>query len=691
MKGRGVAPGFLEPGDGVHWGGATRGNRRRASCVAAIALLIARDAWAQDPPEVEVRGEPIATPPKDPSVAGSVIPADRLQAPGLQASDALRTQPGVAVVETGGFGSLSTASIRGATAAQTPAYLAGVRLNDDVGGVADLSLVPLWMLRRVEIYRSNAPLAGDQLGIGGAIFFEPRRPRSAEAGAGVLAGSFGAHALWARAGLGDDRASGLVGIRVDGARNDYPFVNDSGARFEQGQSHTVLLANADERTLDVWALGSAHLGREGRADLVFHEVDRDAGMPGLPLYPTTRSRVHTHRELAGLTAAVPCAVRCVVTTTTSAVVSSARYDDPLLESALGTTRVELDATRVEEALFVRWSPSSRFAITPAVHAALERLTIDAASVPAIRAERVFSRGALQAEWAPLEPVTLRALGSAECNGTSHAGALPWSLPGGVAGPRESGTCGNLQPSARLGVEVGRAPLALLANVGRYAREPTLGELFGISGAARGNGALSPETGVSLDLGVRATAPPESLLRGASVDLFGFVRSASDLIAYERSTWGYAVPYNVGSARVAGVELLADYRPARLVSFDLAATVIDARNTSPVRPVNDVLPYQPALTLVPRVELGGPIAAGPIAGGKLAVTYFYESSRYFDPAGLVVIPAQGSLDVDAEVGVLHGRVVVRGRLVNVLDQTRFDLIGYPLPGRAAYATLEATWE
>ena len=656
-----------------------------------MAMAVARTAGADEPVEVEVRGERIASPPKDPSVAGSVIREERLHAPGLEAGDVLRTQPGVTVLETGGYGSPSTASIRGATAAQTPVYLAGIRLNDDAGGTADLSLVPLWLLHRVEIYRSNAPLAGDRLGIGGAIFFEPRRPRRMEVGAGVLGGSFGAHALWALAGAGDENASGLVGVRLDGARNDYPFVNDGGTRFVPGNSKTVHLTNADQRTADVWALGTARLGSEGRADLVVNAVERDAGLPGLPLFPSTRARVHLERQLGGLTAAVPCAAHgCVITTTSAAVVSRARYDDPAREANLGTTEVELDATRVEEGVTVRWSPSDRVSLTPAVRASEERLAIDAAGVTSVRAQRLFSRAALQGEWAISDSVTVRALGSAECHGTSHNGEPPWSLPGDVTGPPRAGPCGQFQPSGRIGAQVGHEPLTLLANVGRYARVPTLSELYGISGAARGNAALVPETGISADAGARATAPSRSPLRGAAIDLFGFVRSASYLIAYQRSSWGYAIPFNVGSARVAGVELLAEYTPAPFLFFELAATVIDPRNTSAVRPANDILPYQPELTVVPRMELRSRIRAAPVDAGKLSVTYFYESSRYADPAGLVVIPEQGSLDVDAEVGAFRDRVVLRGRLVNLLDQTRFDLIGYPLPGRAVYVALEAKW-
>ena len=278
-----------------------KGRAAASWTVAAVAIAVARSALGDEPPEVEVRGNRIASPPKEPSVAGSVIREERLRSPGLQAGDVLRTQPGVTVLETGGYGSPSTASIRGATSAQTPVYLAGIRLNDDVGGTADLSLVPLWLLHRVEIYRSNAPLAGDQLGIGGAIFFEPRRPRRAEVDAGVLGGSFGAHAAWALAALGDDASSGLVGIRVDGAQNDYPFVDDGGTRFEPGNSRIVRLGNADQRTADAWAIGSARVGAGGRLDVVVNAVDRDAGLPGLPLFPSTRARVAIQRQLGGLT------------------------------------------------------------------------------------------------------------------------------------------------------------------------------------------------------------------------------------------------------------------------------------------------------------------------------------------------------------------------------------------------------
>jgi iron complex outermembrane receptor protein len=657
-----------------------------------VLLIIgfARAASADDVIEVVVRAEPIARPPKEPSVAGSVIPEERLRAPGLQASDVLRTQPGVAVHETGGYGSLSTAMIRGATAAQTPVYLAGIRLNDDVGGTADLSLIPLWLVHRVEIYRSHAPLAGDQLGIGGAIFFEPRRPKTTEAGVGAMVGSFGSRALWAQGGVGNEEASAFVGVRGEAADNDYLFVNNRGAAFDPSQFRTERRQNADAQTIDVWAMGSLRLGQNGRADLLANDVEREQGLPGL-IFPNTAARATLKRRLAGLTARVPCASEgCELIATSSGVVSHAAYDDPLHEVGLGTTALEQGATRVENGFVVRWALSDHFAVAPTVRGSIERLDIEGANFTPLHAQRVFSRMALQGEWLVSDDVELRALVSAECNGTSRSGRPPWSAPGDAAGPTDgSAACNRFQPSGRIGAEIGHAPLSLLANVGRYARMPTLSELYGLSGSVRGNSGLEAETGVSAEIGVRAAARSTSERAGVAADLFGFVRKVDDLIAYQGSN-RYIVPFNVGSARVAGLEFLGSYRPAPFALFELSATLLDPRNTSPGGLANDLLPYRSRLTLVPRIELRSKLFADPVDAGRLSVSYFYESSRYADQAGLVTIPEQGWMDVEAEVGAFGEHVLLRGRLANVLNQTRFDLVGYPLPGRAAFVSFELKW-
>jgi iron complex outermembrane receptor protein len=647
-------------------------------------------AAADDPEEVEVRGR--RGPPKEPSVAGSVIGEERLRAPGLSAADVLRTQPGIAVFDTGGFGALSTASIRAAAPAQTPVYLAGVRLNDDVGGTADLSTVPLWLVHRIEIYRSNAPLASDRLGIGGAIFFEPRWPTGPEAAIGGMAGSFGARAGWADVAVGNDRASALVGLRLERADNDFSFVNDQGTRFDPSDDRVSKLSNNDAQALELWGLGNVALGANGRAHVVFNALDRDQGFVGPRLYPSTAARVGFHRQLGAIsTDQTLDELGSRLVASTAVVASHTRYEDPLREAGLGSSSLDFDATRVENSIDLRIALSPTFFITPALRGAIERSTTQVADAAGSHARRDFARVASGAEWAIADAVVMRALASLECHHTVLAGHSAFSLPGDAAGlAGGEGPCNPLEPSGRIGFELGRGALVVLANLGRYARVPTLSELYGISVAVRGNATLQPETGVTAELGARWTSKRSASIGVASVDGFVFVRASRDLISYQRSSAGGVTPFNIGSARVAGLEVLADYRPISLLLMELSATGLDPRDTSEVRPVNDVLPYQSRLLLASRIELAIPLEAAWVRAVKTTVSYFYQASRYADRAGLIVIPAQGSLDVDAELADLLGHLSLRARVSNLLNETRFDLVGFPLPGRAAYLSMEARW-
>jgi iron complex outermembrane receptor protein len=666
----------------------------RSLAIGLCALGTATHAFASESStqaEVEVRGEPVTAPSKDTAVAGSVIRAERLSGPGLSATDVLRTQPGVSVTDTGGYGGPSTASIRGATSAQTPVYLGGVRLNDDVGGTADLALVPLWMLDRIEIYRSGAPLEADQLGIGGAIFFEPRFPRATEASAGVTTGSFGEHGVFGHAGVGDERGALLVGGQYDGAVNDYAFVNDNGTRFDASDDYTAHRTNADVRTLNLWALGQARLPADGAVKAVFNHADREQGLPGLTQYPSQASRGSLRRELGAVTALVPCGGEsgCKIGATTAFLSADTVLDDPDHELALGTTHLDYRGARVEQALALRVGIADRVMLAPTLRAAVEKLAVDSTQAT-LRAERLFSQAALGAHWSVAPGVLLHGLASGECHGTSVNGQEPWSV--GVEPATNASLCDEFEPSGRVSLELGGQALKVLFNVGRYARVPTLGELYGTSSAVRGNPNLMPETGVTADAGVRAlgSATGAKLLAGSYLDVFAYVRGASDLIAYRRSSLGYATPYNVGSARVAGVEVLAGVRPLSFLLFELSATLLDPRDTSPNRPVNDLLPYQARLVTAPRIEAN---FRKPWPGAervRLSAVYFYESERYADPAGLVVIPAQNSLDLEGELAVLGDHLATRLRVANVLNQPRSDLIGYPLPGRAGYVTLEAKW-
>lgn len=642
-----------------------------------IAALVtsAWDARAEPEDEVLVRGgaRQGSHGSKDPGGASHVIERERLEGPGVRAADVLRREPGVSVVDTGGYGSLSTASIRGSTSAQTPVYLAGVRLNDDVAGTADLSLVPLWMVERIEIYRGHAPMEADRLGVGGAIFFEPRVVRGTSASASGWLGSFHSQGGWVYGTVGDRRASALAGVRFESARNDYSFVNDRGTRFVTDDDVVAKRSNADVSTYDAWFLGNYALGSGARARIVWNGVSREQGVPGLALLPTQVARARYTRELFALSTDAQCGSTCSLQLQAAGLLAQTRVDDPLLEVGLGGKFAQVRGERIENAATLQVDMSPWLTIRPGARAAIERVGINGDTYMRERAERRFGRASLEGDFRLGHILDVRALASVEHHDTVAS---------------ENGTA-TTEPMGRLSIAVRSSPRsAFYASVGRYGRVPTLGELYGISGAARGNKDLKNEEGLVSDLGVRLDIGHPHRVAGF-VDAFVFARWTNNLIAYRRSSLSYVRPYNIGSARVLGSEVLAGMHVLDYVGFELSATVMDAHDTTTDQA--PVLPLRSRLVLAPRAYMRTrPFPSWRLSEVRFEVRYTYQSNRTADPAGLVLIPEQGSFDLEAHAAFLKKQLSFRAVVENLFDQPRYDLIGYPLPGRTLTVGVEWQW-
>ncbi len=638
--------------------------------VAFLLAIFARSVRAED---VTVKG----TKARDRTAAVTVVPERDLSAPGLTAADILRRQPGTWVTETGGYGSLSTAQVRGATAAQLPVYLGPIRLNDDLGGTADLSLVPLWMVDHVEIYRGHAPASVDEPGVAGALLFEPRRPKESSWAIGGGMGSFHAREIHGRAAFGDARASALAGLRVEGARNDYTYVDDGGTTLSGGPQRTAIRSNADAATVDLWALATAAPTARSRVDLLVNALTREHGVPGLALVPALRARASETRSFLAATGRIPCGSSdtCTISTTSSVHRAGSDYFDPDRELALGAERARVRADRFEQMAILRADASPRLHLSLLARAGTEAL--ETAGAERRLSHRTFARGVAAIGWDATGDLALHAHVNATCNATDSASGVAVDA---------SPLCRNDAPSARAGATLHTGPVSWMLNLGRYTRVPALGELYGLSGVVRGNGLLRPEGGLTVDVGARGAH------KALSLEVFAYARMTDDLVAYRKTTFAYVSPYNVGRARALGAEAELTWTPTKEIDLTLPVSVLDARDTSPDRTlVNDVIPFRARLLASPRVVVRPP-ALGVLGfdANDLHAIYTYQSSRYADPAGLVVIPSQGTLDLELEILALQKHVAARARASNVTGERRFDVVGYPLPGRAFFASMEATF-
>lgn len=657
-------------------------------CAAVVlwSATWASNGLAQEPtPPLDVLAQSPARTPiderSDPTPPIYVLRRDALSGSGLTSAEALARVPGVEVTRSGGAADLATATIRGASSAQTPIYLAGVRLNDELTGTLDLSSIPLWLIDRVEVYRGHAPRGADRFAIGGAVHFEPQLPAMRASTpriyGGLGFGSFGWREGRAAFAIGGPGAAALVAVRHRASRGNFSYLDDAGTRFDDSDDVTRERNNADDRTIDAWAIGRLRT-RSGGLTMFANGFARDGGAPGLQLDGADHTSISVRRNMVGLRARAACGAatdECTLQVTSSGLMTRYRLNDPLGELGLARrvgTAGERWAQRIR--LETRANDWLEFGIGGSHELALVR--VDSDGTRETSASRWLMRTELDAMLRPHERVQVVLVGAFECHTFSSQ-----------AGEK---VCGVREPLARLGVAAQLVgPLQAKANVGRYVRVPTLGELYGISSVLRGNSDLVPEDGLTVDAGVSAQAPSKRLSGYAQA--FGFARWADDLVAYRRSSLGVVRPYNSGSARVLGIEIAAGGTVWGALNAGGSVTFSDPRDTSDDGLTSDLLPLHSRLVAAPYLGLTVPDAwRSSYWTASLTGRFLYRSSRVADPAGLIVLAQQRQLDVEARAAFLAERVAVSGRLANVLDQQSVDLIGYPLQGRSGYVTAELTW-
>ena len=151
---------------------------------------------------------------------------------------------------------------------------------------------------------------------------------------------------------------------------------------------------------------------------------------------------------------------------------------------------------------------------------------------------------------------------------------------------------------------------------------------------------------------------------------------------------YVVPMNVAAARVTGAELGTALSLYEHVELGCNVTLLDPRDTtSGRRRKNDILPFSSRLVVAPRLLITTGERHGTLYRADVGADFTYLSNRFADAAGLIVIPEQGTLSLCASASFFEGVLVSRFRLANVTGAQRFDIVGYPLPGRSLYGSLE----
>lgn len=641
----------------------------------------------------------------------TVIRIDERTGETTSVAEVLAETLGVSIRSLGGLGSFSSISVRGASSGHTAVSVDGVPLSRVASASADLGRLSLATFDYVQLYRGSVPVEMGSAALGGALDLVTPvgLPPSGQAWTlSMGGGSFGTRHVQARWLGGDARRDTAMHVSAlyRGTNGDFLFYNDKGTNLNLSDDEEVSRDNNGHDQVEM-ALRLRRQRGAWRWEAGSRSFWRTQGLPG----PGSVQSEHASATTAGTTWDGTLSKRRLWGSPrlVGKTRSFASFEWQHFQDRLGEVRLGVQDSR-------QWWLSTGASAVLTIDAGdthLISLGADARFEVAAFSDALSDGDARGRGWrlgGGLMATDEISLGDDERVVLAPAARFDWlhTVPLGdvnqpIVGQDELTPRTDMFFSPRLS---GRfrltASVALKGSAGYYVREPTVPELFGGRGVHVGNPMLVPERGVSSDVGV-IIAPSSSLdvFDRLYLESSGFWRRPQDTIVY-RATLGGS--FNLGNTSMMGTEFGASLRVAKLATLSLNYSFIRTQQESTLPSYDGKpLPHAPEHQFYARTDIARRIL------GRLAVFWAdvsLTSGNYLDLAGLSPIPSRKFVGVGVKLEVLP-KVILGIDVKNISDEhiesveyepppspdlarvprAISDFYGYPLPGRAAYITLE----
>ncbi len=618
---------------------------------------------------------------EDPTTATTTIEVSDRRIAGETLRDVLPEAPSTRVLSLGAEGQFSGVSLRGADLGHTEVFLGALPFAGVDQGAVDLSILPLAALGRIEVHRGAAPAWWGSQAVGGLIRLVPLVPEEDRLALTLGGGSFGRYRAAGTTALRRGPLSMVAAFGADGARNDFPYLDDGGTLFNPTDDATVRRRNAEFRRTH--GLVRLRFDRAGHgAELLWLTSARDRGDPGRGHTPATEANSQLgHHWLAlsyrydGFYGDDARAYRLEAAAALSH--QRHRYRDPFGEIGLG--RQDADdrslagqlrvAGRVDLLSWLegivsvrgrvdRFDPDDEFAF-PGDVPSTRRSLVSAAELRlhgSLRDAPVELRGSV---------TYLASRASLNENAFNRIETFD---------EREGTTTGRVAASV--------SPLAWLglhASFNTAARLPTLFELFGDRARFTPNPELRPERSRGVELG--ATIRHCGDLGSAVVELRGFRREIDDVIRYQINPQrGTAVAVNDDATRARGMEL-----GVQLDAFEHLRVAGSTHRLDTDSGSGRELPQRPRAVFHMRLEGRSGALGRHVEDIRVFAIADHQSSAFLDPANFVRLPARTFFDVGMSLRLAVG-LELGATVRDVGDRAGFDYLAYPLPGRRAVVQL-----
>lgn len=589
---------------------------------------------------------------------------------------ALSTVPGFMVTRSGGPGTLTSLFPRGGDSDFTLVLVDGMRANSFGGGI-DLSQVPLADVDRIEVVRGPQSALFGADAIGGVVQIITRQGGQPSIAATIEGGSRGMRRFQA------STVGSVASFRWQ-AGGDYVADNGyTGAAPATGE----LVVNDDARERQGWA-GAGWHGAQG-TDLqgTFRYVDTERGAPG-----------PYGSDPAGRFGGVDAVARGTSERTALGVRLVQPWGGP---ASRVRQRVEFDTADYDVGFVSSFGPSASdtrrthlrvqtdavldaaFGLSGGIEWLGERarssfVQSGGADVPVDR--RVLGTFA-EGRWNPLDRLGVQAGVRAE-----HISREAFIVNGFA-----EDTVVSVNPKVSVSWLASRTTpgagarqwTRIRASAGTGIRPPDVFEI-----AFTDNPELKPERSRSVELGVTQVFGAGAV----QIDATTFLNRYDDLIISVgslRDVSRYTTD-NVSNARARGLEVAGAWQPHASLSLRAAYTFLDTEILAVDNTAQAPSPYEVGDALLRRPRHSGSLlatwtAARWTAFGSLeARGTTLDAEPSFGPdGGLYDNPGRVTLDAGATFRIAAGVEAV-ARVLNLFDRDYEDVLGFPAPGRTAFA-------
>lgn len=608
----------------------------------------------------------------------SFITRDKFEGKIESLGEVLQKEVGIQIRQSGGLGSFSTVSLRGASSEQVMVFLDGILLNDAAMGGVDLGNISLSDVEAIEVYRGSTPMNFGKASIGGVVNIRTLRSRKEPVGrltAGY--GSFNTRQMSAFINDKPGRWDYLVSADYLGSDNDFWILNDRGTDYNpyddewQRRKHNGF----DQKNL-LTKLGCAltdalHLDFSNQCFAKDQQIANWINLDGNASLDTVRNST-----IAKLTADAvgPFNLSGYLDYTWKKEI----YDDRQGDIGLGSQWNEYLTQTYGGHLFMQWVSPRQIA----------NMMVD------VRHETYAPKDLLYTERNPLDSHrTTYTVGAQDTlylfdarlsltpavryfhvDDLLQSGESYWGIYlEGSANHKDY-----INPQMGLKYRVCDW-LTLKSNLAKYTREPSFFELFGDRGLFLGNEDLVAEEGVNGDIGLLISREPDHcLLNRVSLEVAWFKSEVDNLITRTYDARGVGKSVNVEGATIQGIESQLSLDFFDMFRLSANATWQDTTN-------NDRTEEFYGQQLAGRYEKAftGRIEAC-YAGVRVYAEYLYESGMYYDTACTRKSPDKKIINAGLAWVLGHYRFQLEGK--NLDNHRHEDFNGYYMPGRSYYGSV-----